>query len=81
MPFKHLLNVQTTESFDIHMPFGDAYEYLLKKPLEIGYSTDSTFIHLVMDFLIDEQISSFCSDQPWAGLLTLIMLLKLTQSL
>ena len=30
MPFKHLLNVQTTESFDIHMPFGDAFEYLLK---------------------------------------------------
>ena len=48
------------------MPFGDAYEYLLKKTLEIGYSTDSTFIHLVMEFLIDGQISSFCPDHTEA---------------
>ena len=63
------------------MPFGDAYEYLLKKTLEIGYSTDSTFIHLVMEFLIDGQISSFCPDQPEGQLLNLILLHKLTQSL
>jgi hypothetical protein len=31
-------------------------------------------VHYFMDFLIDGQISSFCPNQPWAGLLTLIML-------
>jgi hypothetical protein len=36
---------------------------------------------LVMDFLIDGQISSFCPDHTEAMLLTLIMLHKLTQSL
>ena len=35
-------------------------------------------IYVTMDFLIDGQMSSFCPDHTWAGLLTLIMLLKLT---
>ena len=36
---------------------------------------------LLMDFLIDGQISSFCPDQLEAMLLTLIMLHKITESL
>ena len=38
-------------------------------------------VRLFMDFLIDEQISSFCPGQHGGKLLTLIMLHKLTQSL
>ena len=38
-------------------------------------------VALCMDFLIDGQISSFCPDQHEGGILTLITLHKLTQSL
>jgi hypothetical protein len=38
-------------------------------------------VSLVIDFLIDGQISSFCPDKHEAKLLTLIMLHKLTQTL
>jgi hypothetical protein len=38
-------------------------------------------VHLLIDFLIDGHIFSFCPDPPEAVLSTLIVLHKLTQSL
>ena len=62
-------------------------KYILR-PCQVGIIQDFMYkfgmkphIDLVMDFLIDGQISSFCPDQLEVMFLTLIMLHKLTQSL